>query len=167
MSNQTPPRTVSPTTEVPDMTSSLDDDSVHPSKLSVEITDIKASGLPEKIGLFSGQFYIRIKGDGFTKQSKITKYAKDGEYVAVWKDSITFDAMESSSIEIEVFARRCFFSYKVIKKTENNQSLGDLLENSNAPVGLELLGNGEPAGRVTFHISKSKAATSESKGEIM
>lgn len=40
--------------------------------------------------------------------------------------------MESSSIEIEVFARRCFFSYKVIKKTENNQSLGDLLENSNA-----------------------------------
>lgn len=111
------------------------------------VVDIKASGLPEKIGLFSGQFYIRIKGDKFTKQSKTTKYAKDGEYVAVWKDSITLyalkmscrlrltgisDAMESSMIEIEVFARRCFFSYKIIKKTENNQSLGELLENANA-----------------------------------
>ncbi|KAG2154410.1 uncharacterized protein EDB93DRAFT_159061 [Suillus bovinus] len=159
MSDKTPSRDVSPTIEVPDMSSSADGDSVHPSKLSVEITDIKASGLPEKIGLFSGQFYVRIKGDKFTKQSKTTNYAKDGEYVAVWKDSITFDAMESSSIEIEVFARRCFFSYKVIKKTENNQSLGDLLENVNTPVVLELLGNGEPTGKVTFHISKSKAAT--------
>lgn len=161
MSDKTPPQNVSPTTEAPDMSSSADDDSVHPLQLSVEITDIKASGLPEKIGLFSGQFYIRIKGDKFTKQSKTTKYTKDGEYVAVWKDSITFDAMESSPIEIEVFARRCFFSYKVIKKTENNQSLGDLLENSNTAVGLELLGNGEPAGRVTFQISKRKAATSK------
>lgn len=34
-------------------------------------------------------------------------------------------------IEIEVFARRCFFSYKIIKKTENNQNLGELLENAN------------------------------------
>lgn len=159
MSNKSPPQDISPTTEVPDISSSADDDSVHPSQLSVEITDIKASGLPEKIGLFSGQFYIRIKGDKFTRQSKTTKYAKDGEYVAVWKDSITFDAMESSMIEIEVLARRCFFSYKIIKKTENNQSLGELLENANAVVGLELLGNGEPAGRITFHISKSKAAT--------
>ncbi|KAG2365374.1 hypothetical protein BDR07DRAFT_1481330 [Suillus spraguei] len=161
MSNKTPPLDVSPTTEVPDVSSSADDDSVHPPQLSVEITNIKASGLPEKIGLFSGQFYIRIKGEKFTKQSKTTKYAKDGEYVAVWKDNITFDAMESSSIEIEVFARRCFFSYKVIKKTENNQSLGDLLENANSTVELELLGNGEPAGKVTFQISKSKAATSK------
>jgi hypothetical protein len=39
--------------------------------------------------------------------------------------------MESSMIEIEVFARRCFFSYKIIKKTENNQNLGELLENAN------------------------------------
>ncbi|KAG0696972.1 hypothetical protein DFH29DRAFT_1082636 [Suillus ampliporus] len=161
MSNKAPPQDVSPTTEVPEISSSVDNDSSHPSQLSVEITGIKASGLPEKIGLFSGQFYIRIKGDGFTKQSKTTKYIKDGEYVAAWKDSITFEAMESSRIEIEVFARRCFFSYKVVKKTENNQSLGDLLENANAAVELELLGNGEPAGRVMFHISKSSGATSK------
>lgn len=64
--------------------------------LTSMVVDIKASGLPEKIGLFSGQFYIRIKGDGFTKQSKITKYAKDGEYVAVWKDSITLYALQMS-----------------------------------------------------------------------
>jgi hypothetical protein len=60
------------------------------------VIDIKASGLPEKIGLFSGQFYIRIKGDKFTKQSKTAKYAKDGEYVAVWKDSITLYALKMS-----------------------------------------------------------------------
>jgi len=52
-------------------------------------SDIKASGLPEKVGLFSGKFYIRIKGDNFMKQSKPTKYARDGDYVATWKDSIT------------------------------------------------------------------------------
>lgn len=38
--------------------------------------------------------------------------------------------MESSRIEVEVFARRCFFSYKSIKKTESNQCLGDLLGNT-------------------------------------
>jgi len=34
-------------------------------------------------------------------------------------------------IEVEVFARRCFFSSKIIKKTEKGQSLGDLLVNPN------------------------------------
>jgi hypothetical protein len=108
---------------------------------------IKASGLPQKVGLFSGQFFVRINGDNFTKQSKPTKYTRDGEYVATWRDIITLyglqmtcrivlmehfsDAMESSRIEVEVFARRCFFSYKIIKKTESNQSLGDLLGNAN------------------------------------
>jgi hypothetical protein len=38
--------------------------------------------------------------------------------------------MESSRVEVEVFARRCFFSYKAIKKTQSDQCLGDLLGNT-------------------------------------
>lgn len=38
--------------------------------------------------------------------------------------------LESSKVEIEVFARRFFFNYKIIKKTESKESLADLLEHS-------------------------------------
>lgn len=34
---------------------------------------------------------------------------------------------ELAKLQIEIFARRFFFSYKVIKKTENRESLADLL----------------------------------------
>ncbi|OJA14056.1 hypothetical protein AZE42_05221 [Rhizopogon vesiculosus] len=161
--NLVPPQDMllTPTTESPEEAYSVDEGSVHPSQVSVQITNIKASGLPKKIGLFSGQFYICIKGDNFTKQSKTTKYVKDGEYAAAWEDSITFDAMESSRIDVQVFARRCFFSYKIIKQTESNQCLGDLLGNTNAVAELELLGDGEPAGKVMFHISRSGGAASK------
>jgi len=102
---------LTPTTESPEESSAADDVSVHPSQVSFVITgalslaagqietvlmsmvaDIKASGLPKRVGLFSGQYYILIKGDNFTKQSKTTKYAQDGEYVAAWNDSITLYA---------------------------------------------------------------------------
>ncbi|KAJ8586639.1 hypothetical protein M405DRAFT_883179 [Rhizopogon salebrosus TDB-379] len=166
MSSLVPQQDITPTrtTESPESASSMDDGSVHPPQASVEITGIKASGLPQKVGLFSGQFFVRINGDNFTKQSKPTKYTRDGEYVATWRDIITFDAMESSRIEVEVFARRCFFSYKIIKKTESNQSLGDLLGNANNAAELELLGNGQPAGKIAFHISRSSGAAS--KGDV-
>ena len=59
------------------------------------IADIRASGLPEKIGLFSGRFYVRIMGDKFTKQSKTIKYVKDSEYVAAWEDRITLYALQT------------------------------------------------------------------------
>lgn len=42
--------------------------------------------------------------------------------------------LESSKVEIEVYARRFFFNYKVIKKTESKESLADLLEHSETRV---------------------------------
>ena len=38
--------------------------------------------------------------------------------------------LESSKVEIEVYARRFPFSYKIIKKTESKESLADLLEHA-------------------------------------
>ena len=75
-----------------------------------------------------------------------------------------------------MYARRFFFSYKVIKKTESKESLADLLEHSETrasrpftflpldtddnmigttAVELELLEEGQAAGKLIFKISRS------------
>ncbi|KAN0091464.1 hypothetical protein V8E55_005030 [Tylopilus felleus] len=69
--------------------------------------------------------------------------------------------IESSKVEIEVYARRFFFSYKVIKKTESKETLADLLEHSETPVELELLEEGQAAGKLVFKISKSPGAAAK------
>jgi len=124
-------------------------------EVTVEITDIKASGLPAKVGLFSGLFYVRVKGGKVPQRTKTTKYNKGEEFVASWDDTVKLSGLESSRVEIEVYARRFFFSYKVIKKTESKESLADLLEHSETPVELELLEEGQAAGKLIFKISKS------------
>ncbi|KAH7889006.1 hypothetical protein F5I97DRAFT_778552 [Phlebopus sp. FC_14] len=61
-------------------------------ELSVEITDIKATGLPAKIGLLTGVFYVQIKGGGqVSKKTKPVKYVKSKgeEFVASWNESLT------------------------------------------------------------------------------
>lgn len=58
-------------------------------------------------------------------------------------------------MQIEVFARRFFFSYKLIKKTESKESLADLLVHADTPVELELLEEGHAAGRLIFRICKN------------
>jgi len=121
----------------------------------VEITDIKASGLPAKVGIFSGQFYVRVKGGKVPQRTKTTKYIRGDEFVATWNDTVKLSGLESSKVEIEVYARRFFFNYKIIKKTESKESLADLLEHSETPVELELLEEGQAAGKLIFKISKS------------
>lgn len=91
--------------------------------------------------------------------------------------------IESSKVEIEVYARRFFFSYKVIKKTESKETLADLLEHSETrtpffivlffsgilndgmigttAVELELLEEGQAAGKLVFKISKSPGAAAK------
>lgn len=90
--------------------------------------------------------------------------------------TINRSGLESSKVEIEVFARRFFFSYKVIKKTESKESLADLLEHAETrmscsflsllfpkiligpgmtAIELELLEEGQAAGRLLFKISRS------------
>lgn len=57
--------------------------------------------------------------------------------MCVWvRHALAFhrSGLESSKVEIEVFARRFFFNYKVIKKTESKESLADLLEHSETRV---------------------------------
>jgi len=124
-------------------------------EVSVEITDIKASGLPAKVGLFSGLFYVSVKGGKDPQRTKTAKYVKGDEFVASWGESLKLSGLESSTVEIEVYARKFFFSYKAIKKTETKQSLADLLENAATPVELELLEDGHAAGKLVFTISKT------------
>lgn len=125
-------------------------------EVCVQISDIKASGLPAKVGFFSGLFYIRVKSDGVAKKTRTTKYTKNGgDFVATWEENIIFSAPESSKVQIEVFARRFFFSYKLIKKTESKESLADLLVHADTPVELELLEEGHAAGRLIFRICKN------------
>jgi len=124
-------------------------------EVAVEITDIKASGLPAKVGLFSGVFYVRVKGGRVPQRTKTTRYNKGDEFVASWGDTVKLSGLESSRVEIEVYARRFFFNYKVIKKTESKESLADLLEHAETPVELELLEEGQAAGKLIFKISKS------------
>ncbi|KAI6037546.1 hypothetical protein EDC04DRAFT_2120393 [Pisolithus marmoratus] len=125
-------------------------------EVCVQISDIKASGLPAKVGFFSGLFYVRVKSDGVVKRTRTAKYAKDGgDFVAAWQESLVLSAPESSKVQIEVFARRFFFSYKLIKKTESKESLADLLVHTDTPVELELLEEGHAAGRLVFRICKN------------
>ncbi|KAF8550631.1 hypothetical protein OG21DRAFT_1513761 [Imleria badia] len=124
-------------------------------EVAVEITDIKASGLPAKVGFFSGLFYVRVKGGKVPQRTKKTKYNKGDEFVASWGETVRLSGLESSKVEIEVYARRFFFSWKIIKKTESKESLADLLEHSETPVELELLEEGQAAGKLVFKISKS------------
>ncbi|KAF8840870.1 hypothetical protein BDN67DRAFT_1011098 [Paxillus ammoniavirescens] len=124
-------------------------------EVSVEITDIKASGLPPKVGLFSGLFYVSVKGGKNPQRTKTAKYVKGEEFVASWGESLKLSGLESSTVEIEVYARKFFFSYKAIKKTESKQSLADLLEHTATPVELELLEDGHAAGKLVFRISKT------------
>lgn len=125
-------------------------------EICVQISDIKASGLPAKVGFFTGLFYIRVKSGGVVKRTSIAKYAKDsGDFVATWQETLVFSAPESSKVQIEVFARRFFFSYKLIKKTESKESLADLLVHADTPVELELLEEGHAAGRLVFRICKN------------
>lgn len=56
--------------------------------VDMSLLDIKASGLPAKVGLFSGLFYVRIKGDGVQKKTKPTRYAGGGEFVATWREHL-------------------------------------------------------------------------------
>lgn len=51
-------------------------------------TDIKASGLPAKVGFFNGLFYVRIKGGKVPQRTKTTKYIKGDEFVATWEDTV-------------------------------------------------------------------------------
>ncbi|KAH0828112.1 hypothetical protein J3R83DRAFT_3783 [Lanmaoa asiatica] len=135
-------------------------------EVAVEITDIKASGLPAKVGFFGGLFYVRVKGGKVPQRTKTARYIKGDEFVVTWGDTVKLTGLESSKVEIEVYARRFFFSYKVIKKTESKESLADLLEHSEThaddevvigttAVELELLEEGQAAGRLVFKISKS------------
>ncbi|KAF9227086.1 hypothetical protein BS17DRAFT_814027 [Gyrodon lividus] len=124
-------------------------------EVSIEITDIKASGLPAKVGLFSGLFYVRVKGGKLSQRTKTAKYVKGENFVASWDESLKLSGLESSKVEIEVYARKFFFSYKVIKKTESKESLADLLEHSATPVELELLEDGQAAGKLVFTINKT------------
>ena len=118
--------------------------SAHYAQLS---TDIKASGLPAKVGFFGGVFYVRVKGGKVPQRTKTAKYNKGDEFVASWNDTVKLcvlidaraggcliavhrSGLESSKVEVEVYARRFFFSYKIIKKTESKESLADLLEHS-------------------------------------
>ncbi|KAI6121855.1 hypothetical protein F5141DRAFT_1260506 [Pisolithus sp. B1] len=120
------------------------------------VTGIKASGLPAKVGFFSGLFYIRVKSGGVAKRTRTAKYTKNGgDFVAMWDENIIFSAPESSKVQIEVFARRFFFSYKLIKKTESKESLADLLVHADTPVELELLEEGRAAGRLIFRICRN------------
>ncbi|KIK92258.1 hypothetical protein PAXRUDRAFT_147690, partial [Paxillus rubicundulus Ve08.2h10] len=118
-------------------------------------TDIKASGLPAKVGMFSGLFYVSVKGGKNPQRTKTAKYIKGEEFVASWSESLKLSGLESSTVEIEVYARKFFFSYKAIKKTESKQSLADLLEHTATPVELELLEDGHAAGKLVFKISKT------------
>ncbi|KAI9571600.1 hypothetical protein HD554DRAFT_2036544 [Boletus coccyginus] len=137
-----------------------------PVEVAVEITDIKASGLPAKVGFLSSVFYVRVKGGQVPQRTKTAKYNKGDEFVASWNDTVKLSGLESSKVEIEVYARRFFFSYKVIKKTESKESIADLLEHSETrntearltgttAVELELLEEGQAAGKLTFKIRKS------------
>ncbi|KAG8214183.1 hypothetical protein J3R82DRAFT_10972 [Butyriboletus roseoflavus] len=123
-------------------------------EVAVEITDIKASGLPAKVGFFNGLFYVRVKGGKVPQRTKTTRYSKGDEFVATWDDIVKLSGLVASKVEIEVYARRFFFNYKVIKKTESKESLADLLEHSET-LELELLEEGQAAGKLTFKISKS------------
>jgi len=125
----------------------------------VEITDIKASGLPAKVGLFSGLFYVMVKGGKVPQKTKKAKYNKGEEFVASWNDTVTLSGLESSKVEIEVYARRFFFSYKVVKKTESKESLADLLEHAETPIELELLEEGQAAGKLIFKIKRSSGGS--------
>ncbi|KAG9316912.1 hypothetical protein JVU11DRAFT_2990 [Chiua virens] len=123
--------------------------------------DIKASGLPAKVGFFSGLFYVRIKGGKVPQRTKTAKYNEQDEFVARWGDTVKLSGIESSKVEIDVYARRFFFSYKIIKKTESKESLADLLEHSETPIELELLEEGQAAGKLMFKISRSSGGAVE------
>lgn len=51
-------------------------------------TDIKASGLPAKVGFFSGLFYVRVKGGKVPQRTKTAKYTRGDEFVASWNDTV-------------------------------------------------------------------------------
>jgi len=144
---------VDPPASIPDQGSQAE--------IAVEITDIKASGLPAKVGFFSGLFYVRVKGGKVPQRTKTAKYARGEEFVARWNDTVKLSGIESSRVEIEVYARRFPFSYKIIKKTESKESLADLLEHAETPVELELLEEGQAAGKLVFKISKSNGGDAE------
>lgn len=56
--------------------------------LLLETTDIKASGLPAKLGFFSGLFYVSVKGGKVPQKTKKVKYTKGDEFVASWNDTV-------------------------------------------------------------------------------
>lgn len=61
--------------------------------------------------------------------------------------------LESSKVEIEVYARRFFFSWKIIKKTESKESLADLLEHSETRASTFFLVPCSPTDAVTRNDS--------------
>jgi len=134
-------------------------------EVAVEITDIKASGLPAKLGFFSGLFYVSIKGGKVPQKTKKVKYTKGDEFVASWNDTVKLSGLESSKVEIEVYARRFFFVYKIIKKTESKANLAELLEQSETPIELELLEEGQAAGKLVFKIGRSTGTAESADGD--
>ena len=40
------------------------------------------------MGIFSGQFYVRVKGGKVPQRTKTTKYNKGDDFVASWDDTV-------------------------------------------------------------------------------
>ena len=62
--------------------------------------DIKASGLPAKVGFFSGVFYVRVKGGQVPQRTKTARYNKEDEFVASWSDTVKLCVLNSGCVPI-------------------------------------------------------------------
>ncbi|KAH7916635.1 hypothetical protein BJ138DRAFT_1175757 [Hygrophoropsis aurantiaca] len=114
------------------------------SALVLKIPTIQASDLPKRVGIFGGQYYLKVKLGDEVHTTTVRSGAKQGDQPAIrWDEKSWFelnDGLESlmaSALEVSIFARRPIIGDVEIRRTSSN-NINLILSENTEPIKLDL-----------------------------